>query len=87
MKFTVEPGKVLNLGGYIVENVAKLPYRDLVVGNQLKEPVKIDVPIYSEQMVNAIRESGLIVRAVREGEDLVDAINRVRKALETWQGG
>jgi len=86
MKFTVEPGRVFNLGGYIVENVAKLPYRDLVVGNHLKEPVKIDVPIYSEQMVMAIRESGLVVRPVREGEDLVGAINRVKKALEAWQG-
>ena len=82
MKFFFEPGKVMNLGGYICEPVAKLPYRDVVVGNPTKEIVKIDIPIYSEQMVEAIRELGLIVRTVQEGEDLVDAINRVKKALK-----
>ncbi len=82
MKFIFEPGKVINLGGYICEIVAKLPYRDIVVGNPSKEIVKIDVPIYSEEMVGSIRELGLIVRTVKEGEDLVDAIEKVKKAVE-----
>jgi len=82
MKYYFESGKVINLGGYICEIVAHLPYRDLVVGNPTKEPVKIDVPIYSEQMVDAIREKGMIVRTVQDGEDLVEAINRVKKAVD-----
>ena len=82
MKYVFESGKVINLGGYICELVANLPYRDLVVGNPFKEPVKIDVPIYSEQMVDAIREKGLIVRPVDEGEDLVIAVNRVKNAVK-----
>jgi energy-converting hydrogenase B subunit P len=82
MKYLFEPGKVINLGGYICELVAKLPYRDVVIGNPLREPVKIDVPIYSEQMIDAIREKGLIVRTVEEGEDLVVAIMRVKKAVD-----
>jgi energy-converting hydrogenase B subunit P len=86
MKYLFEPGKVINLGGYICELVAKLPYRDAVVGNPLDEPVKIDVPIYSEAMIEAIREKGLIVRTVEDGEDLVDAINRVKKAVEGIRG-
>ncbi len=81
MKYLFEPGKVINLGGYICELMAKLPYRDVVVGNPLDEPVKIDVPVYSEAMVEAIGEKGLIVRTVEDGEDLVDAINRVKKAV------
>jgi energy-converting hydrogenase B subunit P len=82
MKYMFESGKVINLGGYICEIVAHLPYRDIVVGNPLGEPVKIDVPIYSEQMVDAIREKGLIVRTVDEGEDLVIALNRVKNAVK-----
>lgn len=82
MKYLFEPGKVINLGGYICEIVAKLPYRDVVVGNPLKEAVKIDVPIYSEQMIDAIREKGLIVRTIEDEEDLVEAIARVKKAVE-----
>ena len=82
MKYLFEPGKVINLGGYICELIAKLPYRDVVIGNPLKEPIKIDVPIYSEQMIEAIREKGLIVRTVEEGEDLVVAIMRVKRAVD-----
>lgn len=83
MKYLFEAGKVINLGGYICEIVAKLPYRDVVIGNPFKEPVKIDVPIYSEEMVDAIRELGLVVRPVKDGEDLVEAISLVKRALET----
>jgi energy-converting hydrogenase B subunit P len=82
MKYVFEPGKVINLGGYICEIVAHLPYRDLVVGNPFNEPIKIDVPIYSEQMVDAIKEKGLVVREVAEGEDLVIAINRVKMVIK-----
>ncbi len=82
MKFFLEPGKVINLGGYICEVVAKLPYRDVVVGNAQDEVVKIDVPVYSEQMIDAMRELGIVVRPVKHGERLGDAINVVKKALE-----
>ncbi len=82
MKFFLEPGKVINLGGYICEVLAKLPYRDVVVGNPLDEVVKIDIPIYSEQMVEAMRELGIIVRPVKDGESLVDAIGVVKRAIE-----
>ncbi len=85
MKYLFEPGKVINLGGYICEPVAKLDYRDVVVGNPLDEPVKIDIPIYSEEMVDAIRDLGLVVRPVKEGEDLVRAIEVVKKAMESME--
>lgn len=87
MKYYFEPGKVINLGGYICEPVADLPYRDVVVGNPLDEPVKIDIPIYSEGMVEAIRELDLVVRPVKEGENLVQAIEVVKKAMESMKSG
>jgi len=82
MDVFLEPCEVRNFGVYIGVVLGKLPYRDVVVGNPLDEVVKIDIPIYSEQMVDAMRELGIIVRPVKDGESLVDAIGVVKRAVQ-----
>lgn len=77
-KFVFVPKRVQNLGGYIVESKANLPYRDVVVGNPHDFEVKIDVPIYSEAMIEAIKENGLIVEPIYAGDSLKEALNKVR---------
>ncbi|MCC7569475.1 MAG: energy-converting hydrogenase B subunit EhbP [Candidatus Methanofastidiosa archaeon] len=80
-KFIVQPKEALNLGGYILENKAKLGYRDVIVGNPFKEPVKIYVPIYSEKEVEGIEALGLYVHRFCIGESLVEEIEAMRARL------
>lgn len=80
-KFIVPEKEVINLGGYILENVAKLGYRDVIVGNPLKEPVKIYVPIYSENDVVAIEDLGLYVHRFQKDESLVEEILAMRQRV------
>ena len=79
-KIVVESGMVLNLGGYIVERKANLPCVDVVLGNPLPEDVKIDAPIYSEEMLEACRHQGLIVEYLNDGESLKDKLEDVKNA-------
>ena len=51
-KIVLESGLVINLGGYLVECLVKPDYVDVVVGNPLKEDVKIDAPILRREMLD-----------------------------------
>jgi len=81
-KIIIEPGRVFNMGGYIVEIEAKLPCRDLVLGNPTAEPVKINAPLYSAKYIKEYEKQGLIVHPVKGGESLRDALEKVRKQLK-----
>lgn len=81
-KFILRPFHVQNLGGYIVETYAKLPYRDAVIGNPTNEPIKIEVPIYKEETLKDYEKQGVIVLPVYPGDSLVEAINSVRAQVQ-----
>jgi len=81
-KIIVESGMVLNLGGFIIERKAKLPCVDVVLGNPLREDVKINAPIYSRQMLDDLVGQGLIVEYINEGDTLKDKLDTVRKKVE-----
>ena len=94
-KFILPSKKVQNLGGYITENhawhvenqtgvveeKAQFPFRDLVVGNPTDENIKIPVPIYTMDEVEAIKELGIITYEMQEGDSLVEALQNVRKEV------
>ena len=90
-KFILPARKVQNLGGYITENHSwfldkyagpekhpEFPFRDLVVGNPTDENIKIPVPIYTMAEVEKIRELGVIVYEMQEGDSLVEALQKVK---------
>ena len=81
-KFVLRGKHVQNLGGFIVEIRAKLPYRDIVVGNPFDDPVQIPVPIFSVEDVEKIKELGVVVRPVYETDKVLDVIASVRKEIE-----
>jgi hypothetical protein len=81
-KIVIESGMVLNLGGFVVEKKAKLACLDVVVGNPLREDVKVDAPIYSQEMVDDIAKAGLIVEPLMDGESLKDKLGQVRKRVD-----
>jgi hypothetical protein len=81
-KIVIASGMVLNLGGYVLERKAKLPCIDVVVGNPLPEDIKVNAPIYSQEMLNDIQKQGLIVEYVQEGDLLKDRLDAVKKMVD-----
>jgi len=82
-KFILFPKDVQNMGGYIVENVAKLGYRDIIVGNPTDEPIKVDIPVYSEETVKKYEELGIVVYRMKTDESLISALDKVKAIVKT----
>ncbi|NMC75955.1 MAG: energy-converting hydrogenase B subunit EhbP [Candidatus Methanofastidiosa archaeon] len=82
-KFILFPKDVQNMAGYIVENVAKLGYRDIVVGNPTDEPIKIDIPIYNEDIVKSYEQLGVVVYRMKTEESLIAALDKVKAIVKT----
>ncbi|MCQ5337229.1 MAG: energy-converting hydrogenase B subunit EhbP [Candidatus Methanomethylicia archaeon] len=81
-KIVLRGKHVINLGGWIVENVANLPYRDYIVGNPFDEPVKIEAPIYSIDGIKALEKLGLIVEPLLPYENLVEKIKKIKSLIK-----
>ena len=82
-KFILFPKDVQNMGGYIVENVAKLGYRDLIVGNLTDELIKIDIPVYNEDVVKSYEQLGVVVYRMKSDESLISALEKVKAIVKT----
>ena len=82
-KIAIRGKDVINLGGWVVEHRANLPYRDYVIGNPFDEPVKIEAPIYSIEGIKAIEELGLIVEPVSAYETLTEKLKKVKSLIES----
>lgn len=80
-KVVIRGKHVINLGGWIVEHRANLPYRDYVVGNPFDEPVKIEAPIYSIEGIEALRDLGLIVEPVARYDRLIEKLKKVKALI------
>lgn len=80
-KFILPAKKVINLGGFIVENHFAFPFRDLVVGNPTDENIKLPVPVYGMEEVEEMKELGVVVYEMKEGESLAEALKKVKDQL------
>ncbi len=88
-KMVILPKMVLALGGYIRETVfpykdediKPFPYRNVIVGNPLDEPVKIEVPVYDESWIEEHKKLGLIIVTVDEDDDFVGLFNMVKNKV------
>jgi len=77
-KIVVESGRVFNMGGFIIERKAKFPSVDIIVGNPLREDVKVPAPVYGQGQLEEYKRMGLIVEPVLDGESLSEALERVK---------
>lgn len=84
-KIVVESGMVLNLGGYILERKTKLDCVDVVLGNPLKEDVKLDAPAYSQETIDGYAEQGMIIDYVREGDSLKQKLEEMSERIKKVQ--
>ncbi|MBM5805843.1 MAG: hypothetical protein FJZ49_07285 [Candidatus Verstraetearchaeota archaeon] len=86
-KIVIRGRHAFNLGGWVVEHVARLPYRDYVVGNPFDEPVKIEAPIYSIEGIKALQDLGLIVEPVATYDRLAEKLKKVKALIESQPSG
>ncbi|NYB27482.1 MAG: energy-converting hydrogenase B subunit EhbP [Methanobacteriaceae archaeon] len=80
MKFVVTPFHIISVGGYIVET--DFPYRNIIVVNPTEEPIKIDIPIFSEDWIERHRDLGLEIIPVKEEDTFLSNFRRAKVKLD-----
>ena len=80
MKFVVRPLHIVSVGGYIVET--QFPYRNLIVVNPTEEPIKIDIPIFTEDWVDEHRQLGLEITPITEKESFLSNFRKAKIKLD-----
>ncbi|NPA62735.1 MAG: hypothetical protein GXN95_04180 [Methanococci archaeon] len=90
-KMVLLPKMTMALGGYIREtlfpyegdDIKPFPFRNVIVGNPTNEPIKMDVPVYSEDWIEKHRKLGLIVVPVKEDDDFVGLFYKVKSLVNS----
>lgn len=80
MKFVVRAMHIISVGGYIVET--QFPYRNLIVVNPTEEPIKIDIPIFTEDWIAEHRELGLKITPITEKESFLSNFRKAKIKLD-----
>jgi energy-converting hydrogenase B subunit P len=80
MKFVVRAMHIISVGGYIVET--QFPYRNLIVVNPTEEPIKIDIPIFTEDWIAEHRELGLEITPITEKESFLSNFRKAKIKLD-----
>ncbi len=80
MKFVVSPMHIISIGGYIVET--QFPYRNLIVVNPTEEPIKIDIPIFTEDWIEEHRQLGLEITPISEDDSFLRKYRRAKIKLD-----
>jgi energy-converting hydrogenase B subunit P len=79
MKFVIRPQHIISVGGYIVET--DFPYRNIIVVNPTDEPIKIDVPIFSEDWIIVHRQLGLEIIPITENDNYLRKFRKEKNKL------
>ena len=80
MKFVVTPFHIISVGGYIVET--DFPYSNLIVVNPTDQPIKIDIPVFTEDWIERHRNLGLDIIPIKEEESFLSNFRRAKVKLD-----
>ena len=80
MKFVVRPMHIVSVGGYIVET--QFTYRNLIVVNPTEEPIKIDIPVFTEDWIEEHRQLGLEITPLTEDESFLSKFRKAKVKLD-----
>jgi len=58
------------------------PYRNIIVVNPTEEPIKIDIPIFSEDWIERHRDLGLEIIPVKEEDTFLSNFRRAKVKLD-----
>ncbi|KYC47763.1 MAG: hydrogenase subunit EhbP [Candidatus Methanofastidiosum methylothiophilum] len=53
------------------------------MGNPTDEPIKIDIPIYNEDIVKSYEQLGVVVYRMKTEESLIAALDKVKAIVKT----
>lgn len=80
MKIVIRPLHIMSLGGYIVET--EFPYRNVIVVNPTEEPIKLEVPVFSEEWIEEQRELGLELIPLTDEDNYLSNFRKAKARLE-----
>jgi energy-converting hydrogenase B subunit P len=80
MKFVVRPMHIISVGGYIVET--QFPFRNLIVVNPTEQPIKIDIPIFTENWIEEHRQLGLEITPLTGKESFLSNFRKAKIKLD-----
>lgn len=80
MKFVVTPFHIISVGGYIVET--DFPYSNLIVVNPTDQPIKIDIPVFTEDWIERHRNLGLEIIPIKEEDSFLSNFRRAKVKLD-----
>lgn len=84
MKFVVRPQHIISVGGYIVE--VDFPYRNIIVVNPTKEPIKIDIPIFKTEWIDEHRKLGLEITPTKDEDSFLRIWRKAKAKLDKIKG-
>ena len=58
------------------------PYRNLIVVNPTEEPIKIDIPIFTEEWIEEHRNLGLEITPITEKESFLSNFRKAKIKLD-----
>jgi len=58
------------------------PYRNLIVVNPTEEPIKIDIPVFSEEWIETHRQLGLEVITIKEEQTFLSNFRKAKVKLD-----
>jgi energy-converting hydrogenase B subunit P len=80
MKIVIRPLHIMSLGGYIVET--EFPYRNVIVVNPTEEPIKLEVPVFSEEWLEEQRKLGLELTPLTDDDNYLSQFRKAKAKLE-----
>jgi energy-converting hydrogenase B subunit P len=80
MKIVIRPLHIMSLGGYIVET--EFPYRNVIVVNPTEEPIKLEVPVFSEEWIEEQSKLGLELTPLTEEDNYLSHFRKAKAKLD-----
>jgi energy-converting hydrogenase B subunit P len=70
----------MSLGGYIVET--EFPYRNVIVVNPTEEPIKLEVPVFTEDWIEEQSKLGLELIPLTEEDNYLSNFRKAKAKLD-----
>jgi len=70
----------MSLGGYIVET--EFPYRNVIVVNPTEEPIKLEVPVFTEDWIEEQSKLGLELTPLTEEDNYLSHFRKAKAKLD-----
>ncbi len=70
----------MSLGGYIIET--EFPYRNVIVVNPTEEPIKLEVPVFTEDWIEEQSKLGLELTPLTDEDNYLSHFRKAKAKLD-----